>query len=209
MTSALQKLKTTLSQRIVLLDGAYGTVLQEQNLDEEAYRSGDLQDHATPLSGNYDVLCLTQPQIVADAHRRYLQAGADIIKTNSFGATAIAQTDYALQDRAVELNAAAASIARACVDEYSTDQWPRYVAGVLGPTNRTASLSPDVNDPGFRNTSFAELADGYYESARALLANGAHLILLETIFDTLNAKAAIFAIHQFSRERGAAISLMI
>jgi 5-methyltetrahydrofolate--homocysteine methyltransferase len=205
----LQYLKTALSQRIVVLDGAYGTLLQGHNLEEADYRGQVLADHPAPLKGNYDVLCLSRPEIIADAHRQYLEVGADIIKTNSFTSTAIAQNDYALADRAAEMNAAAASIARAAADEFATEEWPRYVAGVLGPTNRTASLSPDVNDPGFRNVSFTELANSYFEAAAALLENGADLILLETIFDTLNAKAAIFAIHRLSRARGADVPLMI
>ena len=209
MAPAPQRLKTILSQRIVVLDGAYGTLLQAYNLEEDDYRGQTLKDHRAPLKGNYDVLCLSQPEMVADVHRQYLEAGADIIKTNSFTATSIAQNDYALADRAVQMNAAAARIARLSADEFSTPEWPRYVAGVLGPTNRTASLSPDVNDPGFRNISFAELADSYFDSAGALLENGADLILLETIFDTLNAKAAIFALHKLSRARGADIPLMI
>jgi 5-methyltetrahydrofolate--homocysteine methyltransferase len=209
MALDLAHLKTTLSQRIMVLDGAYGTLLQQRDLGESDFRDASLTDHSTPLKGNYDVLCLSQPEIVADAHRQYLAAGADIIKTNSFSATTIAQSDYDLASRAKDMNAAAARIARASADEYTNDQWPRYVAGVLGPTNRTASLSPDVNDPGFRNVTFDELADGYFQAAEALLANGADLILLETIFDTLNAKAAIFAIHQLSQARGEKVPLMI
>ncbi|MFP6837607.1 MAG: homocysteine S-methyltransferase family protein, partial [Pseudomonadales bacterium] len=209
MAAAPEHLKNILSQRIVLLDGAYGTLLQGHNLEEDDYRGAVLKDHQAPLKGNYDVLCLSQPEIVVDAHRQYLEAGADIIKTNSFTATSIAQNDYALSDRAVQMNEAAARIARSTADKFSTTEWPRYVAGVLGPTNRTASLSPDVNDPGFRNVSFAELADSYFAAASALLENGADLILLETIFDTLNAKAAIYALHEVSRARGAEIPLMI
>ena len=209
MAADLEHLKTALSRRIVLLDGAYGTLLQALNLEEDDYRREQLADHPAPLKGNYDVLCLSRPEIVADAHRQYLEVGADIIKTNSFTATSIAQGDYALADRAVDMNVAAARIARSAADEFSTPEWPRFVAGVLGPTNRTASLSPDVNDPGFRNTSFAELADAYFEAAGALLENGADLILLETIFDTLNAKAAIFALHRLSAVRGHDVPLMI
>jgi len=209
MASSIEHLTTTLSKRIVVLDGAYGTLLQALKLQEDDYRGALLKDHPAPLKGNYDVLCLTRPEIIADAHRQYLQAGADIIKTNSFTATSIAQGDYGLSDRVADMNAAAAQIARTCADEFSTPEWPRFVAGVLGPTNRTASLSPDVNDPGFRNTSFAELADSYFDAATALLSNGADLILLETIFDTLNAKAAIYALHRLSDLRGSNVPLMI
>ncbi len=176
-----------------MLDGAYGTMLQVEDLDETAYRGRKFHDHGHTLRGNYDVLCLTAPEVVADVHRAYLQAGADIVKTNSFTATAISQADYGLEDQAVAINAAAAAIARRAADESATDAWPRYVAGVLGPTNRTASLSPDVNDPGARNVTFAELYGAYSAAAGALLAGGVDLLLIETVFDTLNAKAAIAA----------------
>lgn len=207
--SVSQQLSAALGQRIHILDGAYGTLLQALTLDEAAYRGDRFEDHATPLKGNYDLLCLTQPTIIAAAHHQYLLAGADIIKTNTFTATQIAQADYQLEDYVIEMNAAAARIARSVADEFTTEARPRYVAGVLGPTNRTASLSPDVNDPGFRNTSFAELAANYGPIVETLLENGADLILLETIFDTLNAKAAVFAIIELRRSLGMEIPLMI
>jgi 5-methyltetrahydrofolate--homocysteine methyltransferase len=203
--SLIQQLK----ERILLLDGAYGTMLQALNLDEPDYRGSIFEGHPAPLKGNYDALNLARPELVADVHRAYLDAGADIIKTNSFNSTRIAQGDYALADRAEELNAAAARIARRCADEFASPEWPRFVAGVLGPTNRTASLSPDVNDPGFRNVTFEELEENYYEAAQALLDNGADLLLLETVFDTLNAKAAIFAIRQLGEKRGATVPLIV
>ena len=182
-----------LRERILVLDGAYGTMLQSQGLDEAAYRDRALADHDQPLRGNYDVLCLTAPDLVAEVHRAYLEAGADILKTNSFTATQISQADYGLAGQAAAINLAAAGIARKTADEYATDTWPRYVAGVLGPTNRTASLSPDVDDPGRRNVSFTELHEAYTAAARALISGGVDLLLIETIFDTLNGKAAIAA----------------
>ena len=198
-----------LEEHILLLDGAYGTMLQALGLDEPDYRGSVFEDHPAPLKGNYDALNLSRPELVADVHRAYLDAGADIIKTNSFNSTRIAQSDYELVDRAAELNAAAARIARQCADEFAATDWPRFVAGVLGPTNRTASLSPDVNDPGFRNVTFEELQENYYEAAEALLNNGADLLLLETVFDTLNAKAAIFAIKQLGEKRVATVPLIV
>ena len=198
-----------LEQQILLLDGAYGTLFQSLNLTEADCRGALLAEHVTDIKGNHDALCLTRPEVVADAHRRYLSAGADVVKTNSFSATRLGQSEYRLEDRVVELNAAAARIARAVADEFETAEHPRYVAGILGPTNRTASLSPDVNDPGFRATSFAELSDNYLEAARALMANGADFILIETVFDTLNAKAALWAVEQLGDERGLAVPVMI
>ncbi len=202
-------LKNALDSRILVLDGAYGTLLQGLKLDEAAYRGDLLADHACALAGNHDVLALTRPEVVIDAHRAYLAAGADIIKTNSFSSTRIAQADYGLEERAAQMNAAAARSARTAVDEFSTADWPRFVAGVIGPTNRTASLSPDVNDPGYRNVTFAELADNYLEAARALLENGADFILLETVFDTLNAKAAVWALDALAAEIGHRVPLML
>ncbi|MGD8418457.1 MAG: methionine synthase, partial [Pseudomonadales bacterium] len=203
------RLERALDERILVLDGAYGSLFQTLKLDEAGYRGERFADHPLPLKGNHDVLCLSAPDVVRDAHARYLRAGADIIKTNSFTATRIAQADYGLVDAVPEMNEQAARIARAVADEFSTDAWPRYVAGDIGPTNRTASLSPDVNDPGFRSTSFEELAVSYGEAARGLLRGGADLLLLETIIDTLNAKAAIYAILGLESELGRRIPLMI
>ncbi len=205
----LTRLETALASRILILDGAYGSLLQSLKLDEADFRGARFAGHPRPVKGNHDLLCLSAPEVIADAHRRYLAAGADIIKTNSFTATRIAQADYGLEDEVEEMNQQAARIARAAADEFATPELPRYVAGVLGPTNRTASLSPDVNDPGFRNVTFGELADDYGAAAAALLRGGADLLLLETIFDTLNAKAAIYAILELEASLGRRIPLMI
>ncbi len=202
-------LKPLLDQRILIIDGAYGTMLQTLGLDEDAYRGDLFADHPVPLTGNHDVLCLTQPDIVRDAHLTYLRAGADILKTNSFTATPLTQADYQMQDRSNDINAAAARIAREAADSVSDERHPRFVAGVLGPTNRTASLSADVNDPGARTVTFDTLVTCYRDAAQALLTNGADLILLETIFDTLNAKAAIYALLDLGTELGGHIPLMI
>jgi len=207
--SAYDALRGDLSERILVLDGAYGTLLQSLGLAEEDYRGEVLSGHNQPLKGNHDVLALTRPEVVAEAHDRYLRAGADIIKTNTFTSTRLAQADYGLEDQVGAMNQASAAVARRCADAFSTADRHRYVAGVIGPTNRTASLSPDVNDPGFRNVSFDDLVANYGEQAAALLDGGVDLILLETIFDTLNAKAAVFALRTLEHERGARIPLMI
>ncbi|MCY4564377.1 MAG: methionine synthase [Gammaproteobacteria bacterium] len=190
----MSRLEQAMRERILVLDGAYGTYLQARNIDESTYRGEAFREHDRPLRGNYDLLCLTAPELVADSHRAYLKAGADILKTNSFTATAISQADYGLENHAASINAAAARIACGAAGEFASDDWPRYVAGVLGPTNRAAGLSPDVNDPGARNVTFITLHDAYLEAARALIANGVDLLLIETVFDTLNAKAAIAAV---------------
>ena len=202
-------LTSLLQDRILLLDGPYGTLLQGEGLAEEDYRGDLLGGHEQALKGNHDLLCLTQPQLIADLHRRYLRAGADIIKTNSFTATTISQEDYGLAERAAEINRAAAGIARQAADAFAEKGRPRFVAGVLGPTNKTASLSPSVEDPGLRNISFRELFDAYAEAAVALLDGGADLLLIETIFDTLNAKAAVAAAQSVTAERGRDAPLII
>jgi 5-methyltetrahydrofolate--homocysteine methyltransferase len=207
--AAGKRLRETLRERILVLDGAYGTLIQGLGLDEAAYRGDALGDHPCTLQGNHDVLALTSPEVVLEAHRRYLDAGADIIKTNSFTSTRVAQADYQLESRVVEMNAASARVARQAADACATPEWPRFVAGVMGPTNRTASLSPDVNDPGYRNIDFQELADNYLEAGRALMTNGADLLLVETVFDTLNAKAAVWAVGALSQELGYRVPLMI
>ena len=209
----MSKKKTTLDKAltdsILFLDGAYGTLFQNLNLKEEDYRAEIFLESKIPLKGNHDLLCLTRPDVVYEAHRSYMESGADIIKTNTFTATRIAQTDYDLADHALEINHAAANIARQVADEYSSESRPRYVAGVIGPTNKTASLSPKVEDPGYRSVQFEELVDNYLEAARGLIEGGADLILLETIFDTLNAKAGIQAIISLGNELGYKIPLMI
>jgi 5-methyltetrahydrofolate--homocysteine methyltransferase len=192
----LARLPSLLAERILVLDGAMGTMLQHHRLDEAGFRGERFRDWPRDLKGDNDLLTLTQPAIVADIHRRYLDAGADILETNTFNATRIAQADYGAESLVAELNREGARLAREVADDFERQDptRPRYVAGVLGPTNRTASISPDVNDPGARNTSFRELADAYEEAARALIEGGADLLLIETVFDTLNAKAAIFAV---------------
>ncbi len=207
----LAELEPLLARRILVLDGAMGTMIQAYGLDEAAYRGERFATPARDLRGNSDLLSLTQPGIITAIHDAYLAAGADIIETNTFTATAIAQADYGLESLARELNVAGARLARAAADrtEASTPDRPRYVAGVLGPTNRTASLSPDVNDPGFRAVSFDELVAAYTDAVDGLIEGGADLLLVETIFDTLNAKAALFAIDAWSSERGIRVPIMI
>ena len=186
-------LEQLLSEHILLLDGAMGTMIQRARLAEEDYRGERFRDWPRELRGNNDLLSLTQPALVRDIHAQYLRAGADIIETNTFNSTAIAMADYGMQDLARELNRASAQLARAAVREHSSDK-PHFVAGVLGPTNKTASLSPDVNDPGFRAVTFDQLVEAYGDALQGLLEGGVDLVLVETIFDTLNAKAALFAI---------------
>ena len=202
-------IRDRLQDRILLLDGAMGTMIQQHTLDEKDFRGHRFIDHPCELRGNNDLLSLTQPDLITDIHQQYLAAGADIIETNTFNATRIAMGDYQLESLVAELNEASARLARAAADEYSNDDKPRYVAGVLGPTNRTASISPDVNDPAHRNVTFDELVQNYRESAIALVRGGADLLMIETIFDTLNAKAAIFALKQWFEETGEEIPIMI
>ncbi len=193
LPSQTADLAAILRERIVILDGAYGTALQGYNLAEEDYRGDRFSDHDIPLKGNHDLLCLTRPEIVQEVHAAYMEAGADIISTNTFSATSVAQADFGTESSALEINRAGARIAREVADRYSTADKPRFVAGSLGPTNRTASLSPDVNRPGFRNIDFDELVASYGEAIDGLVQGGADILLIETVFDTLNAKAAIYA----------------
>ena len=185
--SKIKELKSLMQQRVLLLDGAMGTMIQQHELEEIDYRGEEFQDHPGDLRGNNDLLSLTQPQVIREIHREYLAAGSDIIETNTFNATRIAMADYQMEDLVPRINRESAKLARAAADEFSTVDKPRYVAGVLGPTNRTASISPDVNDPAFRNVTFDELVATYYESAAALVEGGADILMIETIFDTLNA----------------------
>ncbi len=196
-----------LRQRILVLDGAMGTMIQGYHLGEADFRGPaacGLHDHPLDLAGDNDVLSLTQPQVVRAIHDAYLEAGADIIETNTFNATAIAQGDYRLEGRVREINRAAAAIARECADAWTarTPDKPRFVAGALGPTNRTASISPDVNDPGARNVTFDALVTSYREAIEGLADGGVDLFLVETVFDTLNAKAALFALESFFDDQG-------
>jgi 5-methyltetrahydrofolate--homocysteine methyltransferase len=200
-----------LDERILFLDGAMGTMIQRYKLEEADYRGERFADWPSDLKGNNDLLSLTQPGIIRDIHTQYLEAGADIIETNTFNATRIAMSDYGMEDLSYEINVASTRLAREAADAMTaqTPEKPRFVAGVLGPTNRTASISPDVNDPAFRNTSFDGLVEAYTESTRALLEGGADIILIETIFDTLNAKAAVFAVDQLFENTGTRLPIMI
>ncbi|MGN2244380.1 homocysteine S-methyltransferase family protein [Frateuria sp. GZRR33] len=215
-------LEQALRERILILDGAMGTMLQGHALDESGFRGERFanghdtrHDHAHPggcdLKGNNDLLSLTRPELIRGVHEAYLEAGADLVETNTFNSTRISQADYHLQHLAYELNLEGARLARAACDAYTarTPGKPRFAIGVLGPTSRTASLSPDVNDPGFRNVTFEELATDYRESAAGLIDGGADIVMVETIFDTLNAKAALFALSELFRERGARVPVMI
>ncbi|MEO6749342.1 MAG: homocysteine S-methyltransferase family protein [Casimicrobiaceae bacterium] len=204
------ELTRLIERRILVLDGAMGTMIQQCRLSEDDFR-GHFHDHARDLKGDNDLLSLTRPGVVRDVHNAYLAAGADIIETNTFSATSIAQADYGMQTEVREINRAAAAIARECADRATVadPSRPRFVAGALGPTNRTASISPDVNDPGARNTNFDELAAAYAEAADALIDGGADILLVETIFDTLNAKAALFAVDSVFERRGQRLPLFI
>jgi 5-methyltetrahydrofolate--homocysteine methyltransferase len=207
----LARLEPLLERRILVLDGAMGTMIQRHRLQETDYRGERFRDWPRDLRGNNDLLTLTQPEVIAEIHRQYLEAGADIIETNTFNSTAVSMADYGMEALAYELNLEGARLARAVCDgaERAEPDRPRWVAGVLGPTNRTASISPDVNDPGFRNVSFDELRAAYAEATRGLLDGGADLLLVETIFDTLNAKAAVFALETVFEERGERVPVMI
>ncbi len=196
-------------QRIVILDGAMGTMIQREKLTEADFRGARLAEHRKDLKGNNDLLVLTRPDVIERIHEQYLAAGADMVETNTFGATSIAQEDYGLAHLAYEMNVAAARLARQACDRFSTPEHPRFVAGALGPTPRTASISPDVNDPGARNVSFDELRAAYREQAQALLEGGCDLFLVETIFDTLNAKAALFALDELMEETGERLPVII
>jgi len=200
-----------LKERILIIDGAMGTMIQRHTLTEADFRGEKFKDHSHPLKGNNDVLSITRPDIIKDIHRQYLAAGADIIETNTFSGTTIAQADYHLQDFVYELNFESARIAKEVADEFTRQDpdKPRFVAGAMGPTNKTASLSPEVNNPGFRAVTFDQLAVAFKEQARALIEGGADLLLLETIIDTLNVKAALFAIQELFEELGREVPVMV
>src|SRR5499426_1535042 len=205
-----ETLRRIARERILVLDGAMGTMIQELKLDEEGYRGARFDAWNREVRGNNDLLILTQPQAIRDIHLAYYRAGADIVSTNTFSSTAIAQADYGMSDIAHELNLEGARLARAAADAaQAEDGRPRFVAGALGPTNRTASISPDVSNPGFRAVTFDELRSAYAEQAEGLLAGGADLLLIETIFDTLNAKAAIAAVADVIEARGTSVPVMI
>ena len=202
-------LRQALAQRTVIADGAMGTMIQQHSLEEADFRGQRFADWESDIKGNNDLLSLTQPQIILDIHRAYLEAGADIIETNTFNSTQVSQADYNMQSLSAEINRESAKLARQAADEFSTPDRPRFVAGILGPTSRTASLSPDVNDPGARNVTFDELVEAYIESTEALIEGGVDTIMVETIFDTLNAKAALFAIEEVKEERNIDIPIMV
>ena len=204
-----RELPALLRQRLVILDGAMGTMIQQLKLTEAQFRGERFADFGRDVKGNNELLSLTRPDVIQAVHEKYLAAGADIVETNTFGATSIAQDDYALGHVAREMNVAAAKLAREACAKFSTPDKPRFVAGALGPTPRTASISPDVNDPATRNISFDQLRDAYYEQAEGLLEGGADLFLVETIFDTLNAKAALFALDELMEETGERLPVII
>ena len=203
-------LSRLLRERILVLDGAMGTMIQQCQLSEPDFR-GHFHDHGHDLKGNNDLLALTQPEVIRAIHNRYLEAGADIIETNTFSATGIAQADYGMQTEVRDINREAARIAHECCDAWTarTPDKPRFVAGAMGPTNRTASISPDVNDPGARNVTYDELVATYTEAVEGLVEGGADIILVETIFDTLNAKAALFAVESFFDRVGQRLPVII
>lgn len=205
------RLTDLLSERILILDGAMGTMIQRYKLTEADYRGERFKDWPSDLKGNNDLLVLTKPEVIRAIHEQYLEAGADILETCTFNGNRLSQADYGLQDLAAEIDTAAALLARDCADRYTalTPGQPRFVAGVLGPTGKTASISPDVNDPGARNVQFDELVAVYAEATRALIAGRVDAILIETIFDTLNAKAAAFAVDQVFEEDGMVLPVMI
>lgn len=207
--STLTTLKELLAQRILIIDGAMGTMIQRHKLEEADYRGERFADWASDLKGNNDLLVLTQPDIIQGIHEAYLDAGADIIETNSFNGTRVSMSDYHMEDLVPEINREAARIAKQACLKYSTPDKPRFVAGVLGPTSRTCSISPNVNDPAFRNITFDELKDNYIEATHALIEGGADIILIETVFDTLNCKAAIFAVKEVFKQLGHELPLMI
>ncbi|SKB70809.1 homocysteine S-methyltransferase family protein [Maribacter arcticus] len=207
----MKDIREILKERILVLDGAMGTMLQRYKFTEEDFRGERFKDWKHPLQGNNDLLSLTQPEAIADVHRKYFAAGADIVETNTFSSTTIAMADYYMEDLVYELNYESARIAKMVADEFTEREpnKPRFVAGSIGPTNKTASMSPDVNDPGYRAISFNELRIAYKLQVEALLDGGSDLLLVETIFDTLNAKAALFAIEEVKEERNIDVPIMV
>src|SRR5258708_5206971 len=205
-----ETIEQLLPSRIVILDGPMGTMIQAFKLDESGYR-GQFKDHPADLKGNNDLLNLTQPDIIKSIHRQYLEAGADIIETNTFNSNAISMSDYKMAPMVYDLNVAGARLAREAADESmaADPNRPRFVAGAVGPTNRTASMSPEVNNPAFRAATFDTLVDAYYEQTRGLMAGGVDLLLAETIFDTLNGKAALFAFEKCFAETGRRVPVMV
>jgi 5-methyltetrahydrofolate--homocysteine methyltransferase len=207
----MSNINKALQERILILDGAMGTMLQAYKFKEEDFRGERFKNYPTPLQGNNDLLSITQPEAIKTVHGKYFEAGADIIETNTFSSTTIAMADYQMEDLVYELNYQSAKIAKEVADQFTGREphKPRFVAGSIGPTNRTASMSPDVNDPGYRAVTFDELRIAYKQQTEALLDGGADLLLVETVFDTLNAKAALFAIEEVKEERGIEIPIML
>lgn len=205
------EIKHILRERILVLDGAMGTMIQRYKLEEEDFRNEELKNHPKYLKGNNDLLSITRPEIIKDIHRQYFEAGADLVETNTFSGTTIAQADYGLEDLVYSINYQSAKIAKEVAEEFTTKETekPRFVIGTMGPTNRTASLSPNVNDPGFRAITFEELRIAYKQQAEALIDGGVDILMVETIFDTLNAKAALFAIDEIKTERALDIPVMV
>ena len=204
-------IKDIIKKKILVLDGAMGTMLQQYNFTEEDFRGERFKDYSSPLKGNNDLLSITQPEAIKEVHRKYFNSGADIIETNTFSGTTIAMADYNMEDLVYELNYESAKIAKEVADEFNKKEpnKPRFVAGSIGPTNRTASMSPDVNDPGFRAVTFEDLRIAYKQQVEALIDGGVDLLLVETVFDTLNAKAALFAIEEVKAERNIEIPIML
>ncbi len=207
----MEEIQKILQERILVLDGAMGTMIQEYNFSEEDYRGSLFKDFHISVKGNNDMLSLTQPKAIKEIHRKYLEAGADILETNTFSGTSIAMADYEMEDFVYEMNYQSAKIAKEVAQEFTDKDpsKPRFVAGSIGPTNKTASMSPDVNDPGFRAVTFQDLKNAYKEQSEALLDGGVDILLVETVFDTLNAKAALFAIEEIKAERNINIPIMV
>lgn len=206
-----RSIEEILKERVLVLDGAMGTMIQRHPLEEEDFRGERFKDHSHPLKGNNDLLSLTRPDIIKDIHRQYFEAGADIVETNTFSGTTIAQADYSLEDAVYDINYQSAKIAKEVAEEITArePEKPRFVAGSMGPTNRTASLSPDVNDPGYRAVTFDDLVIAYKQQAEALIDGRVDILLVETVFDTLNAKAALFAIEEVYEEKGVKLPIMV
>ncbi|MEM1259594.1 MAG: homocysteine S-methyltransferase family protein [Bacteroidota bacterium] len=207
----MSKIKEILKERILVLDGAMGTMLQRYKFTEEDFRGERFKDWPLPLKGNNDLLSLTQPEAIAEIHRKYFEAGADMVETNTFSGTTIAMADYGMEELVYELNYESAKIAKEVAEEFTFKEpnKPRFVVGTMGPTNKTASMSPDVNDPGFRAITFNELRIAYKQQAEALLDGGSDMLMVETVFDTLNAKAALFAIEEIVEERNKSVPIMV
>ena len=207
----INKIKKVLQERILVLDGAMGTMLQAYKFTEEDFRGERFKDYPTPLQGNNDLLSITQPEAIKTIHGKYFEAGADIVETNTFSGTTIAMADYQMEDLVYELNYQSAKIAKEVAEEFTAKEphKPRFVAGSIGPTNRTASMSPDVNDPGYRAVTFDELRIAYKQQVEALVEGGVDILLVETVFDTLNAKAALFAIEQVKDEKNIDMPVML